>query len=241
MKNERSVRHRRIAAASAATFVAICLAPFVAAAVSPFQSRDITVTWEYWSGGSPGAGGTYVATTDAAAVQASDFTDPDLPDFHSSTGTTFELWDVDFFENEIRLAYTSIYVQDHDHQYMYLSPVGLHFEDTEGVVGEITNVQVDTSIAPFGFDPALVHFDADNIWVDLQGSMCHFGSMGSMPSCTNPSSPTGYDNEIVLLVTVPEPTAAVALPAGLTILIGMARRRTRLARTRDEAAARPLS
>lgn len=192
-----------------------------AAAESPFEGKDLTTTWEYWTSGSPGAGGTHLATTDTAIVQASDATDPDLPGFHTSTGTTFELWDVDFWEEEIRLTYGSIYVQDVDHQYMYLSPVGIHFEDVGDVLGDIENVQVDATFAPFGFDPAKVSWSANDIWIDLDGSMCHFGSMGSMPSCTNPTSPTGYDNEIVLIVTVPEPSLAMMLPFGLALLGGM--------------------
>ena len=207
--------------------LALMLLAGPAAAASPFDAKDVTVTWEYWTGASPGDGGTYLATTDTALVAASDAVTPDLPDFHSSTGTDFELWDVDFWQDEIRLSYTSIYVQDHDHQYMYLSPVGIHFEDVAGVLGDIENVQVDTAIAPFGFDPGLVTWDANNIWVDLAGSMCHFGSMGSMPSCTNPASPTGYDNEIVLIVTVPEPGASGALAAGLAGLALLHRRRQR--------------
>jgi hypothetical protein len=204
-----------------------CMFSDTAAAESPFQGKNLTVTWEYWSSASPGAGGTWLATTDTAIVTADDVADPDLPGFHSSTGTTFELWDVDFWEDEVRLSYESIHVQDLDHQYMYLSPVGFHFEDVAEVLGDIEGVQVHTTFAPFGFDPALVTWDANNIWVDLQGSMCHFGSMGSMPSCTNPSSPTGYDNEIVLIVTVPEPSLALALPSGLAGLWVLGRRRRR--------------
>jgi hypothetical protein len=208
-------------------FLAFCAFAAAAAAASPFDGKDVTVTWEYWSGGSPGAGGSHVATTDTVVVEGDDVVDPDLPDFHGSTGNDFELWDVDFWQDEIRLGYTSIHVQDFDHQYMYLSPVGFHFEDVADTIGDIQDVQVDASIAPFGFDPALVTFDANNIWVDLAGSMCHFGSMGSMPSCTNPASPTGYDNEIALIVTVPEPGLAPSLSAGLGLLFVLHRRRRR--------------
>lgn len=212
----------------AGLLAASCLLSGAAAAESPFQGKDVTVTWEYWTAASPGAGGAHLATTDTAIVTGDDGVDPDLPDFHSSTGNTFELWNVDFWEDEVRLSYESIYAQDHDHQYMYLSPVGFHFEDAADALGDIEDVQVDATFAPFGLDPALVTWDANNIWVDLQGSMCHFGSMGSMPSCTNPSSPTGYDNEIVLIVTVPEPSVAFVLPFGLAVLWGLGRRKRRV-------------
>ncbi len=191
-----------------------------------FDGVEVTTTWEYWNGASPGAGGSLVAVTDTDVTVVSDTTDPDVSDFHSSTGTDYELWDVDFWEDEVRLTYTSIYVQDFDHQYMYLSPVGFHFEDVSDELPEIVGVTVDSSYAPFGFDPDKVTFDENNIWVDLQGSMCHFGSMGSMPDCGNPSSPTGYDNEIIVIVTtVPEPGTTVALPAGAACLWLLSRRR----------------
>jgi hypothetical protein len=59
-------------------------------------------------------------------------------------------------------------------------------------------VTVDKRFAPFGFNQDLVAFDANNIYVDLTGSMCHTEAMNSMPTCTNPNSPTGYDNHIKL-------------------------------------------
>lgn len=225
LRNNFPVAHRALR-------VTLCIAVSAcaaggASAESSFHGEDITVSWEYWNSNSPGAGGSLVATTDSAVVAASDAVDPDLPDFHSSTGTDFELWDVDFFEDEIRFEYTSIYSQDDDHQYMYLSAVGLHFEDTADVLGDIQDVQVDATFAPYGFDPELVSWDANNIWVDLQGSMCHFGSMGSMPSCTNPASPTGFDNEIVLIVALPEPSPASTLPFGGVLLWLLERRRSR--------------
>ena len=191
-----------------------------------FDGVEMTTTWEYWNGASPGNGGSLVAVTDLEAVVADDIIDPDVPDFHSSTGTDYELWDVDFWQDEILLTYTSIYVQDASHQYMYLSPVGFHFEDVSDELSEIIGVTVDGTFAPFGFDPALVSFDENNVWVSLEGSMCHFGSMGSMPDCGNPLSPTGYDNEIVVIVTtVPEPGTGIVLPVAMAGLGFLSRRR----------------
>ena len=196
-----------------------------ASGASPFQGEEVTTTWEYWTGASPGAGGSHLITTDTSVFTADDVLDPDLIDFHTSTGTAYELWDIDFWQDEIRLTYTSATANQLHYEYMYLSPVGLHFQDTSGQWPTITNVSVDTSIAPFGFNPANVTFDDDNIWVDLGGSMCHLISMGSMPACQNPLSPTGYDNEIVLIVeTVPEPRLGASLFSGILGLLGIARR-----------------
>jgi len=189
-----------------------------------FHGTDITTTWELWNGASPGDGGSLLAVTDTATVTASDSVIPDISDFHDSTGTTNELWDVEFLGNTISLTYTSIYVQDADHQYMYMMPVGFHFSDLTDNLPQITGVTVDDSFAPLNFDPLKVAFGNDDIWVNLQGSMCHVEGM-PMPACDNASSPTGYDNRIVLTVsTVPEPGTATLLLLGLGGL-GFASRR----------------
>ncbi|MDE0884985.1 MAG: hypothetical protein OSB70_05585 [Myxococcota bacterium] len=195
---------------------------------SPFQGEEVTATWEYWTGASPGAGGTDLFTSDTVVFTAEDSVDPDWAGFHTSTGTLYELWDIDFWEDEIRLTFTSAAANQLHYEYMYFSPVGFHFEDTSGQWPAITNVTVDTHIAPFGFNPANVTFDDDNIWVDLAGSMCHLASMGSMPACQNPLSLTGYDNEVVLIVeTVPEPGLGVSLFFGVLGLLGFSRRQHR--------------
>ncbi len=194
-------------------------------ASASFHGADITTTWEMWNAASPGNGGSLVAVTDTELVTASDATSPDLIDFQDSTGNTFELWDVDFVGDTISLTYTSIYVQDMDHQYMYMMPTGFHFSDLGSSLAQITGVTVDDTYAPMGFDPMKVSFGADDIWVNLQGSMCHVPGM-PMAACDNLSSPTGYDNRIVLTVTtVPEPGTATLLLLGLGGLGFAGRRR----------------
>ena len=204
-------------------------------AQASFDGTSVTATWEMWTGSSPGAGGSLLAVTDTESVVASDLNSPDLLDFHSSTGTEQELWDIDFLGDAITLTYTSIEVQDSDHQYMYMMPVGFHLSFSGAA--DIVGVSVDTSYAPHLFDPLKVDFTASDIWVNLQGSMCHYHDMsggmgmgggmgGGMPDCANASSPTGYDNQIVLTVnTVPEPSTAVLIGMGL---MGMAYRRIRV-------------
>jgi hypothetical protein len=64
---------------------------------------------------------------------------------------------------------------------MYTSTKGFHFQDSEGILSDIIDVKVmDTQFAPFGFDPSLISFDKDNIYVNLNGSMCHIAGMASM-------------------------------------------------------------
>lgn len=169
-------------------------------AQADFDNRDVKVSWEIWNQKSPGAGGALFGARDSESVVASNNNNPDITQFHSSTGNDYELWDIDFFGKEVILTYTSIAQQDTRHQYMYQSSQGFHFEDTTNSLGDITNVTVERSFAPFGFLDNKVTFDANNIWVDLKGSMCHTVAMGSMPTCTNPNSPTGYDNQIKLIV-----------------------------------------
>lgn len=165
------------------------------------NGKDVNVLWEVWDI-SPGNGGTVIATVDELDVTASDQKNPDVRGFHNHVGggvmSTFELWNVDFSGDSIEMTYTSRYVGDANHQYMYSGPEGFHFSDTKGNLPKILGVTVDTSFAPFGFETSLVTFDENNIYVDLDGSMCHIDGMGSMPDCANSSSPTGYDNQIKL-------------------------------------------
>ncbi len=190
-----------------------------------FDGGSLTVNWEMWNAASPGQGGTWIATTDTTTVTASDTTTPDITGFHASTGNDFELWDINFQGDTITLTYTSIYAGDHDHQYMAMMPVGFHIADASGGLPQFKDVAVDSSYAPMGFDPGKVSFGDDDIWVNLQGSMCHFAAMGGMMPCNNAASPTGYNNQIVLTVSsVPEPTSALLLLMGLTGLGVSARR-----------------
>lgn len=213
------------------------LLPFfllVGSAHASFDGTSVTATWEMWSGSSPGAGGSLLAVTDTEVFVASDSSSPDVLDFHDSPGTTTELWDIDLQGSSIVLTYTSIEAQDTDHQYMYMMPVGFHLSFTG--LADIASVSVDTSFAPHGFDPLKVDFAASEIWVNLQGSMCHYHDMGGgmgggmeggmgggmgggMPDCHNMMSPTGYDNQISLTVnTVPEPSTALLTGLGLSVL-----------------------
>ncbi|MDG2333574.1 MAG: PEP-CTERM sorting domain-containing protein [Myxococcota bacterium] len=196
----------------------LLLVAFVGTANANFDGSSMTVSWEFWNTASPGQGGSLIAATDTTTLTASDANSPDISGFHTSTGNDFELWDVDFQGDTITLTYTSIYAQDHDHQYMYMMPVGFHISDAGAGLSPFASVSVDTSFAPMNFDPAKVAFDDDDIWVSLQGSMCHYDMMGGgMMPCDNALSPTGYNNQIVLNVSsVPEPTTAALLFLGLT-------------------------
>jgi hypothetical protein len=167
--------------------------------LASFDGSQMNVRWEIWDKVNPLNGGAVLGVTDEIDVVASDATTPDIKDFHNSRGT-FELWDVDFTTEGLEVTYTSISQRDVNHQYMYMSAMGFHFEDTENNLPDIVSVTVVDGLTPFGFNPSLVTFDANNIYLDLTGSMCHVDGMASMPSCTNAASPTGYDNQIKLNV-----------------------------------------
>lgn len=170
----------------------------LASAQGSFDGNSVTVKFEVWGSDDTS---NLLGVTHEQDVVASNSRYPDVEDFYVFTpGIDFYNWDIDFNQDTIELTYASIEVQDVDHQYMYSSSKGFHFEDSNDSLADIVNVTVDNSFAPFGFDPALVTFDANNIYVNLKGSMCHIAGMGSMPTCTNLNSPTGFDNQIKLLV-----------------------------------------
>lgn len=175
--------------------VSTIFSPVLSAGV--FEGRSVNVKWEVWDDSSPLQGGSLVGQLDEENVVASDEVNPDIKDFHDARNS-FELWDIDLTGETITLTYTSRYVGDFDHQYMYVKPVGFHFEDVEDNLPDIVNVTVDENYAPFGFRKELVSFDANNVYVDLNGSMCHIDGMASMPDCFNADSPTKYDNLIKL-------------------------------------------
>jgi len=104
VKNERTTYGIiGIAAAAALSFLV------AGSASANFHGTDITTTWELWNGASPGDGGSLLAVTDTATVTASDSVIPDISDFHDSTGTTNELWDVEF---PFRISATSMTVPE---------------------------------------------------------------------------------------------------------------------------------
>ena len=95
-------------------------------------------------------------------MTAADDAMPDAEGFHAMD-EEFNLWDIDFHEREVELTFTSIYIQDHDNQYMYMSHVGFHFEDADDGLSDILHVTVDDRVAPSAFNKDLLSFDANNI------------------------------------------------------------------------------
>ncbi|NOQ64923.1 MAG: hypothetical protein GQ582_10465 [Methyloprofundus sp.] len=173
--------------------------PSLAMAESSFDGHEMNVKFEGWI--LDGNDIDEVAfVRNEVTVTASDSESPDAEGFHAMD-ENFNIWDIDFNKQEIEMVFTSIEIQDHDNQYMYMTPVGFHFEDADGSLPEILDVEVDDEFAPSSFNKDLVSFDADNIYVSLQGSMCHIAGMGGMPECTNDDSPTGYSNIIKVKVT----------------------------------------
>lgn len=166
-----------------------------------FHNKALTASVEIWGGAIPiFPGGSLLFTSNSALITASNDMNPDLEGFRIIPEREYEYWDIDFSGNTISMEFTSIDQRTFDHQYMYTSPRGFHFEDTENQLPEIVGISINYAFAPFAFNPDLSGFDADNIWISLEGSMCHTTAMGSMPTCTNPASPTGYDNSIIVTV-----------------------------------------
>jgi len=185
----------------------------LALAQSPFDGENVKVKFEVWEWESKQIQGSdateIVAVLDENGlpimirlrndeqVIASDMDIPDIESFYTSD-KNFHLWDIDFHKREIELIFRSIEIQDYDNQYMSTYPMGFHIEDIEDNYSDILNVTVDDRFAPSMFDKNLVSFDANNIYVSLQGSMCRTRTSAGMPTCANLESPTGYNSIIKL-------------------------------------------
>lgn len=169
----------------------------LALAHSPFDGKDLTVNFEAWETDDDNNITKVELIRNTEEVTASDSESPDIEDFHAMDAD-FHLWDIDFVKDKITMTFTSIYEQDNDNQYMYMRAVGFHFADTADNLPDILHVEVGDQFAPSAYNKDLVKYDADNIYVNLEGSMCHIAGMASMPECTNDDSPTGYSNVIML-------------------------------------------
>lgn len=167
-----------------------------------FDGKTFTVTTPTWVNDAPGTVLIELGLTDSREVSASNAVSPDIADLLTAGGGFNERWNVHFDSNTITFEFTPIYIRNLGDQvdYMYTMPTGFRIQDTQNQLPPIVGVTIDDRFAPFGFEASLTRFDENNIWVSLNGSMCHFYGMGSMPTCTNPASPTGYDNIIKLAV-----------------------------------------
>jgi len=166
-----------------------------------FNGKTFTVTSPTWDPNGP-AGVVELGITDSRVVTASNAVSPDVTDFRTAGGGFADAWNIHFDGNTITFEFTPIYIRNLGDQvdYMYMMPTGFRIQNTHGQLAPIVGVSFDDQFAPFGFEKRASQFDENNIWVNLQGSMCHFYGMLSMPSCTNAASPTGYDNIIKLTV-----------------------------------------
>lgn len=171
------------------------------AAFAGFAGKTLTVTSPTWDK-NQAIGVAELGFTDERTVTASDAVTPDVQNFFTAGGGSSDVWNIDFTDHTVMFEFTPIYTRTLGDQvdYMYMMSTGFRISDTSDQLPPIVAVTVDSNFAPFGFDASLVRFDENNIWLSLEGSMCHFYGMGSMPSCTNPNSPTGYDNFIKLNV-----------------------------------------
>ncbi|MFO7579059.1 hypothetical protein [Nitrosomonas sp. ANs5] len=172
-----------------------------ALAYADFNGKTFTVTSPTWDPSGP-AGAAELGVTDSRVVTASNTISPDVTDFRTAGGGFADAWNIHFDGNTVTFEFTPIYIRDLGDQvdYMYMMPTGFRIQNTHGQLAPIVGISIDDQFAPFGFEKRASQFDENNIWINLDGSMCHFYGMGSMPACTNAASPTGYDNIIKLTV-----------------------------------------
>ncbi len=193
---------KQILSAACAAILGAVIAPNAIA--ESFDGKPVNLKWEIWNG--VASAGNVLATVEETTVTNS------VTGFHTTAGTNgdsgdtgapndYQLWDINLKGEMVTLTFTSrAKFDDANHQYMYTGPEGFHFSDTAGNLADIVAVHVDDTIAPDSFEKSLVTFDANNIYVDLNGSMCHWSGMASMPDCANANSPTGLNNVIQLHV-----------------------------------------
>ena len=174
------------------------------AAVSPlamahgsFDGHDVNVKFELWDLDEDNNIDSVLAVRNEELVTASDDDTPDVENFYA-LNENHHLWDIDFEGREVELIYNSIAVEGFDNQYMYMSIVGFGIEDADDSLSDILHVSVDDSFAPSFYNKDLLRYDANKIYLSLQGSMCHKDGMPSMPACDNEDSPTGYSNILKL-------------------------------------------
>ena len=171
----------------------------VSLAQSPFDGKDVNVKFEVWEVDADNNFTSVLSVINEQDITASDSNSPDAEGFHAMD-QEHNLWDIDFKKRHIELVFTSIQLEAHENQYMYMSPVGFSITDTVDNMSDILHVTIDDSYAPSFFSKDLASFDANNIKISLQGSMCHKAGMASMPDCANTESPTGYNSIIKLEV-----------------------------------------
>ena len=173
----------------------VAMSPLVSAQGS-FDGHDVNVSFELWELNEKNDIIKVLALINEQDVNASDSNSPDIEGFEALEGEN-QAWDIDFREQKVYMTFTSIEFQDMEHQYMYMQPLGFHFKDDADTLSDILYVDVNDQYAPSFYNKDLVRYDADNIHINLKGSMCHIDGMGSMPKCDNPDSPTGFNNTIV--------------------------------------------
>ena len=124
-----------------------------------------------------------------ATVKASDEVKFDVEDFtiYKEESSPTANWSINFHEDVIALTNTS-------NNYMHTTSAGFSFEDVDDTMPDILGViAFHNYYAPTGFDPSLITFDANHIYVDLKGSKCSL-------LCHFEESPTRYKNRIILKV-----------------------------------------
>jgi hypothetical protein len=149
-------------------------------------------------------------------------------------------FDVDVSNERIRFTFSSCEIC------AWFSPnapgrfYGFRLRNVDGSVPEIVGVSIEFD-SHIGLDPSRISFDADNVFVDLEGMSIDSGfRLDSSGGCINappgfcvgqPISIRIFVPEFVLNVrfaAVPEPATTALMVAGLVVLACLRRRRSRL-------------
>ncbi|SHN93784.1 hypothetical protein BHECKSOX_1055 [Bathymodiolus heckerae thiotrophic gill symbiont] len=131
----------------------IAMSPHALAEQS-FHGHTVNVAFEYWHNDVHDDHGDFFLLKNQKDVMASDSSYPDETDFYVvNPDIDYFYWDIDFSQNMIELAYTSIQAVDDYNQTGGSTHKGFHFNDVKNSLPDIINVIVDDTFARNRSDP----------------------------------------------------------------------------------------
>ena len=173
----------------------------IAVMANNFDGVELRVASETWEADEDGDFSATSTGTDMRVTPSNnDSADVVQFDMSAPNSDANHLWEIDFYGDTIEMKFIDPALSDPDSQYDYQADKGFHFQDINDAYPPITGVSVASVFAPKGFDPALIRFDENNIYVNLKGSSCQYSFAPRVNRCISMISPTALNNIITLNV-----------------------------------------